>query len=104
MQKRLTKKELDREFNGLSAGWKFNATRTSITLIINHTSYVDALIFLSKVIVHAEVSKQLPQITLSKDKIKISLSGTSELGLTNNVFIFAKLIDGLSLSTVIKRW
>jgi len=101
MTKKLSKKKLDEELKSLHYNWKLNNTGTSITFVIKSTSYINALILISKIIVHAEVQKQFPLITLSRDKIKITLEANGEAGLTSNIFSFARLIDQLILSTTV---
>ncbi|PJC56343.1 hypothetical protein CO026_00830 [Candidatus Kaiserbacteria bacterium CG_4_9_14_0_2_um_filter_41_32] len=103
MQKKLSRKELDNELRSLTHSWKFNIAHTSITLTFDHIGYIDALILVSKLIVYAEVHQQSPIITLNRDKIKISILALDKMGLTKEIFNFARLIDRLPLSTVTKR-
>jgi len=102
MTKKLSKKKLNEKLKSPHYNWKCNNTGTSITLIIKSTSYINALILISKIIVHTEVQKQFPLIALSHDKIKINLEDSSEAGLTSSIFNFARLIDQLILSTTTK--
>jgi len=103
MQKKLSRKELDNELRSLTHSWKFNIAHTSITLTFDHIGYIDDLILISKLIVYAKVNKKSPIITLNRNKIKISILALDKMGLTKEIFNFARLIDRLPLSTVTKR-
>jgi len=102
MIKKLSKRKLNEELKSLHDNWKSNKNGTSITLVMKSTNYINALILISKIIVHAEVQKQFPIIILSHDKIKISLKANGEVGLTSDIFNFGRLIDQLILSTATK--
>ena len=101
--KKLTKKDLQKILKTIDQSWKINSAGNAITRIFDIKNYIEALIFLSKVVVHAEVKGIFPTITINSTKVKIMLSVPAKSKLTNIEFNFAKEIDSLILSTATFR-
>lgn len=86
----------------LTVKWKINSTVTTLTRKVEHSSYIDALIFISKVIVHAEVRQISPTITLEPHTVKVIISAQNpSRGLSKDDYSFASLVDDLTKTGVV---
>jgi len=92
--KKLSIKELEKHTKAVSS-WKMNTKKTTLTKQLTVPSFVTGLAFAAKIAVYAEVLNHYPEITLSKNKIKISLTTPEIKGLSKIDFEFAKKIDNL---------
>jgi 4a-hydroxytetrahydrobiopterin dehydratase len=78
-------------------GWVLNAKATEISKSIEFTSFINALAFVAKIAVHAEILDHHPTITLSYKTVTILLTTHDKGGLTKLDFELAKRIDLLGV-------
>lgn len=104
MTKALTQKSIKTNLGSLATGWELNTKGTSISREFLFRNYIEGLIFVNRLAVHAEVLDHHPDITLKYGLVKVSLT-TSELKkLTLLDFELAKHSDTIyTLSTESKR-
>lgn len=91
----LTKKQLDKEVKKIDQDWKLASDDKKLSRIIEFTNPVEALSFIAKVVVHAEVAQHHPEIHLTYSKVKLSLTTHEVKGLTKRDVDLAKRIDTL---------
>jgi 4a-hydroxytetrahydrobiopterin dehydratase len=97
--KSLTKKEIDaRMKTHAESGWTTNQKATMLTRSFAFPSFINALAFVAKITVHAEVLGHHPDIELSYGKVKVKLTTHEVKGLTKADFELAKRIDNLRLT------
>ena len=77
--------------------WSLNTKGTEISRTFLFSNFVNALSFVAKVTVHAEILEHHPDIELSYGKVKVILSTHDVKGLTVKDFDLAKKIDGLQI-------
>jgi len=63
-------------------GWKVNSKSTQLFCTYTFQSYIDALIFIARISVHAEVLKHHPDIEFTYAKVKVKLTTHALKGLT----------------------
>lgn len=90
----MKKREIKKAFNKLE-DWDLNSKETQISKTIDFTSHVDALVFIARITVHAEVLQHHPDITFTHAKVKIKLTTHDVKGLTKKDFALAERIDRL---------
>ena len=73
--------------------WKLNPKKTIIHKIFNFDSHVEALVFIARVTVHAEVLGHHPDIDFSYKKVKVKLTTHDLKGLTKKDVELAKRIE-----------
>ena len=91
--KLLNKKQIKSEMAALDSDWKLNAKNTKLTKIIATNNFLDGVLLLSRITVHAEVLKHHPEVNLSYNRLKVSLTTHEAKGLTKLDFKLAKRID-----------
>ena len=75
--------------------WTLCAKETAITRTFLFKSHVDALIFIARITVHAQVQNHHPEILFTYGKVKVTLSTHDVKGLTQKDFALAEKIDAL---------
>ncbi len=87
-------KALEKSIQKLN-GWNSNAELTKITKVLEFSSFINALSFVAKIAVHAEVLNHHPTITITYKTVKVILTTHDAQGLTKLDFELAKRIDDL---------
>jgi 4a-hydroxytetrahydrobiopterin dehydratase len=73
--------------------WQLNAKETELSRTISFKDHLDALVFIARTTVHAQVLQHHPEIVFSYKKVKIKLTTHELSGLTNADVELAKKID-----------
>lgn len=91
----LTKKELNACLKK-HAGWTVNKNETQLqkTFVINE--YIDGLVLIARIAVHAEILNHHPDIELSYKKVKVKLTTHSAKGLTALDVMLLKRIEAIA--------
>lgn len=98
--KPLTKRQINTKLKALAEGWELSKTGTSIARKYNFRSYMAGFMFVTKASVHAQVALHFPEITLTANSVKISLTTKEVKALTEKDFALAQQFDTTySLST-----
>lgn len=92
--KKLTSKEINR-FLKKNPDWKVNKRETHLSKTFSFSDYVQGLIFIARISVHAEVTNHHPDLTLSYGKVKVEMSTHEVKGLTKRDIELAGKIDKL---------
>ena len=92
MIKQATKKEVT-SFLKSHPTWKADAAFKKLTQIRTFETHVDALVFIARVTVHAQVLNHHPDITFTYRKVKIVLSTHEIKGITKLDIELAKKIS-----------
>ena len=97
MSKKITlaKKQLEKELTTLSSEWKITPKQTKLSRQFSFNNAVEALSFIAKIIVHAEVLQHHPDIEFSNVNVKCSLTTHKLKCLTKLDFAMASRIDTL---------
>lgn len=69
---------------------------TKLTATFDFKSHVEALVFIARITVHAEVEQHHPDIDFTYKKVKVSLTTHEAKGLTQKDIKLAKKIESLS--------
>lgn len=80
-QKLLTQKELTKALVPFP-GWKLDAKHTKCSRIFEFEKHIDALIFIARSTVNAEVVQHHPDITFTHAKVKMVLTSHDTGGIT----------------------
>lgn len=81
----------------VASDWHVNDANTELTRTVTFRDYFGGFMFLTRVSIHAEVTKYYPSVTLKARTVKVTLGTKSKL-LTADDFAFATRLDAL-LST-----
>lgn len=97
--KPLTKREIAKlEKNEL--GWKLNSTQTKLTRTFEFEKHIDALIFIARLTVHAELLKHHPDIHFTHEKVKMTLHSHEVGALTKKDLALLSRIEKVYSSIV----
>jgi 4a-hydroxytetrahydrobiopterin dehydratase len=103
MQKVLSKLHIKKSLKTLNSDWALSTTGTSISRKFLFGNYMAGFMFVTKISVHAEVSDHHPEILLSYNSVKITLTTKEAKGLTKADFDLAHSCDNIyKLSTEMK--
>lgn len=91
----LTKKEITKVMKVFSA-WKTTPKQTQIYRSFEFSDCVNALAFVARVTVQAEVMQHHPDIEIANTKVKIKISTHDPKGLTKLDFHLAEKIDHIT--------
>jgi len=72
MKKALTKRQVASALKKLP-DWTLNKAGTQIARTFSFETHVDALVFIARITVHAEVLKHHPEVVFTHQKVKIKL-------------------------------
>lgn len=75
--------------------WKIDAGSKKISRTYTFENHVQALVFIARITVHAEVLQHHPDISFTYAKVKVTLTTHSVKGLTQKDFDLAKRISKL---------
>jgi 4a-hydroxytetrahydrobiopterin dehydratase len=75
--------------------WSLNKKQTELTRTFTHKGHIDALVFIARITVHAQVLNHHPTITFTYAKVKVALTTHDVGGLTKLDVELAKHIDAL---------
>ncbi len=104
MAKALTQKTIKASLATLDAAWVLNTKGTAIAREFRFPNYIEGLIFVNKLAVHAEVLDHHPDITMKYGVVKVTVTTTELKTLTAQDFELAKHSDTIyTLSTESKR-
>lgn len=104
MAKALTQKQIKTNLATLDAGWELNTKGTTINREFLFRNYIEGLIFVNRLAVHAEVLDHHPDITMKYGFAKVTLTTIDTKSLTLQDFQLAKHCDTIyTLSTESKR-
>lgn len=73
--------------------WKLSASKTTLMRTFTFNSHIDALTFIARITVHAQVLSHHPDITFTFKKVKVLLSTHEAKGLTALDIELAKRIS-----------
>lgn len=90
----LTKAEIKKGLTALG-DWQTNPKQTFLYKTFAFPKHVDALIFIARITVHAEVQQHHPDIEFSHAKVKVKLSTHDAKGLTTKDVQLARKIQEL---------
>ncbi len=75
--------------------WSLSLKDTAMTRTFTFKSHIDALVFIARITVHAQVQNHHPEIVFTYGKVKVILSTHDVKGLTLKDFVLAEKIDAL---------
>jgi 4a-hydroxytetrahydrobiopterin dehydratase len=75
--------------------WSVNPKQTALSLTCTFTSHLDALVFIARITVHAQVLDHHPEIVFTHKKVKVSLTSHEVKGLTKKDIELAQKISTL---------
>lgn len=87
-------KELN-TFTNRYPDWKLNKANTRIAATYTFGSHIDALTFVMRVTIHAQIKQHHPDITFTYGKVQVKLTTHDAGGLTKKDIQLAKVIHGL---------
>lgn len=94
--RKLTNNELTKALAKLPE-WRSNPKGTAITRSFAFKSHVDALVFIARVSVHAQVIGHHPQITFTYANVKVMLTTDAIKALSKLDIMLAERIDSIAL-------
>jgi 4a-hydroxytetrahydrobiopterin dehydratase len=92
----LKKTELKKLQKELSL-WQLNAKETELSRTWTFENHLDALVFIARITVHAQVLTHHPEITYSYKKVKVKLTTHDLKGISTADVELAKRIDFLKV-------
>lgn len=92
----LKKTELTKLFKKYTL-WTPNTKNTQICKTVTFNKHLDALVFIARVTVHAQVLDHHPDIEFTYKKVKVTLTSHEVKGLTKLDFDLAGRIDDLKI-------
>lgn len=92
--KLLTKTELKKALKKLDM-WSVNPKGTLLARTYNFKTHIDALVFIARVTVHAQVLDHHPDILFTFRKVKLTLTTNEVKGLTKKDIELASKIDSI---------
>lgn len=92
--KLLTQKQIDK-FCTSQADWRALASGKKLQSTFNFDSHIEALTFVMRVTIHAQVQQHHPDITFTYAKVKIALTTHDAGGVTRKDLRLAKDISDL---------
>ena len=93
----LTKKEIQKVLKK-HPEWAVNTKQTQFYRTFQFSKYIDALVFIARISVHAEVLHHHPDIEFSYGKVKVKIATHVLKGLTEVDIALLNRIDGLHQS------
>ena len=90
--KLLTIRQLEAQLKKLSY-FKVDTAHKKLSATFTFTSHVDALVFIARITVHAEVMQHHPTITLTHQKVKVVLTTELLKGITELDCLLAQKIE-----------
>lgn len=63
-------------------GWSVNKAENQLTKQFSFNSYIDGLVFIARIAVHAEILNHHPVIEYTHDRVKVKLTTKAVKGLT----------------------
>lgn len=91
----LTKPQLKKALTSLDSDWKLAYKDTRLTRKFATSNFVEGLMLLTKVTVHAQVQDHHPEAHLTYHQLKLTLTTHEAGGITNKDIALAKKIDQL---------
>jgi 4a-hydroxytetrahydrobiopterin dehydratase len=91
-QKLLTQKE-KKQLTKKYASWVLSPNEKSLTRTFTFKDHVDALVFIARLTVHAQVLNHHPEIVYTYKKVKVSLTTHDAHGLTHSDLEYLKHIE-----------
>lgn len=92
--KLLTPAQLKKGRKGLD-GWTLSTKGTSLQQTFNFKGHVEALVFIARMTVHAQVLNHHPEMVFTFKKVKVTLTTHDVKGLSQLDIEFAKRIEEL---------
>ena len=92
--KKCTTKQLN-TFTTKYTDWNQNKAGKKISATYKFDSHIDALTFVMRVSIHAQIKNHHPDIHFTYAKVKITLTTHNVTGLTQKDVALAKVIHGL---------
>lgn len=103
MVRTLTKTEVTKALRTLDSAWELNMAATTLTRKCVFKNYIEGFMFVTRVVVHAEVMHHHPEVHLSYGRVKFILTTTEVKGLSAADIELAKKIDQLALLSTESR-
>lgn len=92
----LLKKAELKKLTKLLPQWQVNVKQTELQRTFSFSSHIDALVFIARITVHAQVLNHHPDLHFTYKKVKVKLTTHDCKGLTNVDVEFAKRTDSLN--------
>ncbi len=83
--------------------WKCNTHKTKCSRVFTFQKHIDALIFIARISVNAEIVKHYPEITFTHCKVKIAVWTSQVKALTAKDVILLKRIEMLYRNQKVDR-
>ena len=93
MTKKLTKRDITKYQKTIGTAWLVASEGTELSRTFSFPTFVEALMFVTRVGVHAEVMQDYPHITLHDGIVKLVLTTIEAGGLSKHNFEFAGKVD-----------
>jgi len=93
----LTKKQLEKALAALPA-WRCNSKQTYIKATFPQPDYISGLVFIARIVVHAEMLQHHPDITYTHTTVTVKLSTHDYGGITKLDIILATNISALAIT------
>lgn len=90
--KTVTKTELKR-FLKKHEGWQANKKETELKCEVEFPNYIDGLVLIARIAVHAEILNHHPDITYSYNRLRVKLTTHEAKGITKLDTALAERID-----------
>jgi 4a-hydroxytetrahydrobiopterin dehydratase len=102
--KALTKRQITIKLKSLHCDWEISKNASSITRKFLFRNYILGYMFVTKVSIRAEVANHHPEVLLTYNSVKITLTTNELKSLTEDDLTLAHTIDSLyDLSTVTEK-
>lgn len=75
--------------------WQLNAKETQVYKTFTFENHIDALVFIARVTVHAQVQDHHPDINFGFKKVKVTLTTHEVKGVTKKDFELISKIDSI---------
>lgn len=98
----LTKKEL-RRVADVYQDWKLDSKKVKFSRTFKFEKHIDALIFIARTTVNAEILKHHPDITFTYCKVKVVCTSHEQKGLTQKDIELIALINRMCISKQVDK-
>lgn len=91
----LTKRQIEKGLKKLPE-WSVDAKQSKLKATFSFETHVEALLFVVRISVHAQVLRTFPDIRFVNEKVYVTVPASGEGGLGARDFAFALRIDALA--------
>jgi len=82
--------------------WKLNKPETKLTKQFEYEKHIDALVFIARITVHAEVKKYYPELIFTHQAVKVTLTNSETKNITKTELEFLTRIEQVHLTQLQK--